>query len=663
MTVSHLGHSVLPTWIAIGPPERAAVADAAEEGRPRRARTSSGRRGRSRDGGAPARRAIVLAGDLARRPAGLRGRDEGGAVGLTRGQPTQHGRSLSRPAARPGTVTRSRDRAAAAGPPSTPANAPATRNGPYGAARRSTSRSRRTSASTSPGTANSTNPAYSPTSRARPSPASPARAEQRGQPHVAVAHPGRVHPPQHPEERPNTATSAEQRAAAGRRRPAATARPGDHDQQPRTTYSGQHDQARQQPGAPVDAPPAPRTPATSGTRPSSGGSASRPQAPTQPAGRRRHRRGADAEAGRRRDLGVGLLRRHAPAGSAPPGRRLAGAGIRAIRAETSGRRAGQQRRRARPTRTARARGAPLAAASACSRAARHLRQRSTGTPVISSTWSTAWCTSRSSPATSGTPGVTGGRARAASATGRRRRRTPRRRADAACSAGRRSGRRRAPSRPAGRPLATSTAQRADHAPPRPRGDDGSPRRSRPRAPGRGPAASTSRAPSRHSASASRRRRRARPEDRGADAAGRRSARAAPLTAPGTSVLSASAAAVDRAPACSRRRASRRPVGDLVGQVAATSRLSGIGQRQPAPAVVELGEERRRARRPARRPRRRSSRRPSAAYAARCIAGDSECAIGEPSTAQRIGSASARVGASCSTPGSSALRSGTCRSPR
>ena len=31
MTVSHFGHSVLPIWIAIGPPMRAAVPDAADE--------------------------------------------------------------------------------------------------------------------------------------------------------------------------------------------------------------------------------------------------------------------------------------------------------------------------------------------------------------------------------------------------------------------------------------------------------------------------------------------------------------------------------------------------------------------------------------------------------------------------------------------------------
>ena len=64
MTVSHLGHSVLPTSDGDRAAQGHPVPHAAEERRPRPARTSSARRGRSRAGGGPARRRCRRVGDL-----------------------------------------------------------------------------------------------------------------------------------------------------------------------------------------------------------------------------------------------------------------------------------------------------------------------------------------------------------------------------------------------------------------------------------------------------------------------------------------------------------------------------------------------------------------------------------------------------------------------
>ena len=89
ITVSHFGHSVLPTRIATGPPMRQPVPDAAERARPRPARTSSGRRGRSRAGAGPARRRPTWSTSHAGRQP-LDDRDQGGAVRLPGGQPAQH---------------------------------------------------------------------------------------------------------------------------------------------------------------------------------------------------------------------------------------------------------------------------------------------------------------------------------------------------------------------------------------------------------------------------------------------------------------------------------------------------------------------------------------------------------------------------------------------
>ena len=90
ITVSHLGHSVLPIWIAIGPPWVSSVPDPAEdrhgvglELHPRAATESEP---------APSERRGDVVGrdpDMSRHP--FEGGDERGPVGLTSGQPSEHG--------------------------------------------------------------------------------------------------------------------------------------------------------------------------------------------------------------------------------------------------------------------------------------------------------------------------------------------------------------------------------------------------------------------------------------------------------------------------------------------------------------------------------------------------------------------------------------------
>ena len=92
MTCSHLGHSVLPTRIAIGAAERAAVPDAAEHldlvglelhpGAAAVAEPAAGQLGGDVGGG------DLDVGDHA-----FQHGDQGGAVGLSGGDPAQHGAS------------------------------------------------------------------------------------------------------------------------------------------------------------------------------------------------------------------------------------------------------------------------------------------------------------------------------------------------------------------------------------------------------------------------------------------------------------------------------------------------------------------------------------------------------------------------------------------
>ena len=110
---------------------------------------------------------------------------------------------------------------------------------------------------------------------------------------------------------------------------------------------------------------------------------------------------------------------------------------------------------------------------------------------------------------------------------------------------------------------------------------------------------------------------------GSSGTDQRSRRAA--AAPGMSVLSAAHAGL-----VEHQRVGRAGEGDRIGgRVGERGRLplQRHGQRQPPPRGVEAGDERRQPARRHRVPRRRSTSSPSAAYAARCSTGDSECAIG------------------------------------
>src|SRR6266540_4947098 len=115
-----------------------------------------------------------------------------------------------------------------------------------------------------------------------------------------------------------------------------------------------------------------------------------------------------------------------------------------------------------------------------------------------------------------------------------------------------------------------------------------------------------------------------------------------FTSPGTSVLCA-----DRDPSGSNSIVFAAPISSATGSTVSTrssaTRFSGIVSDSPRTSSPSEATNPRSSSSPTSKASYRQSR-PSAAYAARCIAGDNECAIGDPSTAQRvISSAPALVG--------------------
>ena len=116
---AHLGHSVLPTLIAIGRAERLPVAERRRAASPRPPRTSSGRRGPRRAGGGPGSCDDLVDAHPHVGGDALDGRDQRLAVGLAGGQVSKHARHCVRdrrgasvPARRRTGTPSKRDRAA-----------------------------------------------------------------------------------------------------------------------------------------------------------------------------------------------------------------------------------------------------------------------------------------------------------------------------------------------------------------------------------------------------------------------------------------------------------------------------------------------------------------------------------------------------------------------
>ena len=248
----------------------------------------------------------------------LEDRDQGGAVGLARGEPTQHGVSLSRayggPDGSPGGEMAPQRR-----PTTTPTRAPTSMNGPNGNDVFSSDRSRRTSARPDRRAAK-TRKRRRCRSPARPSRPSRARSRRGGEAHVAEAHAGGwIHHStrknaEHDHAADGRADEGVQVVVERPRRPSRAARP--------RPWTGRDHGGRQQAGVPVDDGQRDRRPG-----PAAAGTAADQSSPVAAPSSAPATAASHAAAAGDREVRPGGDRGRTPGGS--------GSGIRAISAGTS----------------------------------------------------------------------------------------------------------------------------------------------------------------------------------------------------------------------------------------------------------------------------------------------------------------------------------------